>query len=173
MKIDVVMTEAIFRRFTLFDILRRKKTWRAPALFAAILGSCGIICFLMRHVDGAVFLGTTLLVVGLGMPLCYFLGFFLSLNKQVLDSGLKRPHLVYSVELTSKPDGIHVFNEKEEARYSWKQVYHVYRDKTATYLYMTPDRAFVLPDTSLEGDQGEEMWLLILENVGRNRCTVL
>lgn len=173
MRIDVVMTEAIFRRFTVFDIFRHRKMWKSPTIFAAILVPCAMICFFMSHVRGAIFLGSTLLVVGLGLPLYYFLAFFLSLRKQIITSGLKRPQQVYSLELTDKPKGIHVSNEREQADYEWKQVHHVYRDKYATYLYMTPSRAFVLPDTSLEEGKGEEMWLLILSQVGSNRCTVL
>ncbi len=174
MKIDVVITEEIFRRFTIFDILRRRKTWRGPAIFAGILVPCALLCFYMRHVDGSAFLGTTLLVIGLGMPLYYFLTFFLSLNKQIVSLGLKkRPMEAYSLELTAKADGIHVSNGKESANYEWKMVHHVYRDKFATYLYMTPQRAFILPDTSLEENDGKKMWLFILEQVGRNRCSIL
>lgn len=174
MKIDVVITEAIFRRFTMFDLLRRRKVWRSPAIFAGILVPCAIICFVMSHVRGAILLGSTLLVVGLGLPLYYFVAFFASLNQQIVTMGLKkRPMEAYSLELTGKPNGIHITNGKETADYEWKMVHHVYRDKMATYLYMTPSRAFILPDTSLEGDQGEEMWLLILENVGSGKCTIL
>lgn len=174
MKIDVVITEEIFRRFTMFDILRRRKMWRSPAIFAGILVPCAIICFIMSHVQGAVFLGSTLLVVGLGLPFSYFTSFSASMKRQIVSMGLKkRPMEAYSLELTSKPKGIHITNGKETADYEWKMVHHVYRDKMATYLYMTPQRAFILPDTSLEGDQGEKMWLFILDQVGRNRCTVL
>ncbi len=173
MKVEVVMTESIFRRFSMFDILLRRKMWRSPAIFAGILSAAAIVCFVMRHVEGAVFLGTTLLIVGLGMPLFYFADFFLSVNKQIKTMGLKRPQKVYSLELTSKAKGIHVENEKEKADYAWKDVYHAYRDTCAVYLYMTPARAFLLPSTSLENCDADQLWELICKQLPTEKRTVL
>lgn len=173
MKIDVLMTEEIFLRFTTFDVLRRRKMWRAPVIFAAILSVCAAVCFFMRHVSGAVFLGVVLLVVGLGMPVVYFVSFYFSLRKQVRVLGLKRPQNVYSLELTREKKGIHVWSEKEKADYEWKRVYHAYRDTLATYLYLNPVQAFVLPHTCLEGGEGEELWTLLREMVPAEKLTVL
>lgn len=173
MKIEVNLTEAIFRRFTLFDVLKRRKMWRSPATFAAILSTCAVICFIMRHVDGAVFLGCTLLFVGLGMPLVYFVSFFSSIRKQIIASGLKRPQLVYTLELTEKADGISISNEKEHADYKWKDVHHVYRDTLATYLFMTAQRGFILPHTCIEDGDGDDLWKLIAKKVPKERCTDL
>ena len=172
MRIEVMLTEEVFRRFTMFDILQRRKMWRSPAIFAGILGASACICFLMNQVEGAVMLGTVLLVVGLGMPTVYFATFFSSLKKQVLASGLKRPQLVYTLELTEQAKGIGVSNEKEQAAYEWKSVFHVYRDTLATYLFMTRDRAFILPHTCIEeGD--DALWQLLAKKVPKERCTDL
>lgn len=172
MTIEVMMTEAIFRRFTMFDILRRRKMWRPSATFASILGVSAIICFAMNHVRGANLLGTVLLVVGLGMPAVYFATFFSSLKKEVLNHGLKRPKLVYTLVLTEKNKGIAVSNEKEQAEYEWKKVHHAYRDQTATYLFITRDRAFILPHECIEEGE-EELWKLLLRKMGQPRCTEL
>lgn len=173
MTIDVLMTEAVFLRFSKFDILRRRKMWRAPVTFAVILSVCAIICFFMRHVDGAVFLGIVLLVVGLGMPVIYFLNFWLSLRRQVIELGLKRPQNVYTLELSGDKKGIHVFNDKEKADYEWSRVFHAYRDTLATYLYLNPVRAFVLPHTCLGEHEPDELWALITKKVPKEKCTVL
>ena len=45
MRIDVTMTEETFRRFTMFDLFRRRKVCRAPAIWAAILCGSAAICF--------------------------------------------------------------------------------------------------------------------------------
>lgn len=172
MKIEVILTEAIFRRFTMFDMLKRRKVWKSPATFAGILGFCACICFIMHHVEGAIMLGCVLLLVGLGMPAVYFGTFFSSLSKQVLAYGLKRPQHVYTLELTEKAKGISITNEKEKADYEWKKVHHVYRDTLATYLFMTPERAFLLPHTCIE--EGEEaLWELICKKVPQEKRTVL
>lgn len=170
MKIEVLLTGEVFRRFTLFDIFRRRKMWRAPAIWAAILCSCAIICFIMNHVRGAVLLGGVLMCVGLGLPLSYFASFSASIKSQILRMGLSRPQHVYTLVLTQKASGISVSNEKEKADYEWKMVHHVYRDVLATYLFMTKERAFILPHSCIEeGD--EELWKLIAKKVPAERCT--
>ncbi len=173
MKIDVLMTDKVFCRFTIFDIFRRRKMWRSPMTFAGILCPCAIVCYIMNHVEGAVMLGNCLMIIGLGMPLVYFTTFFFSLRKQILERGLKRPQIVYSLELTAAPNGIHISNEKEQADYEWKMVHHVYRDLIATYLYMTPARAFILPHTCLGDETPEALWNLICQKVPEEKRTVL
>lgn len=172
MTIEVLLTEEIFRRFTLFDMMHRKKVWRSPAIFAGILSVSAVICFLMNHVKGAVMLGSVLLIVGLGLPLVYFTNFGASLKQQILSLGLKRPQKVYTLCLTEKSNGIGVSNEKEQADYMWKHVHHVYRDQIATYLYMTADRAFILPHTCIE-EGPDALWQLIEKKVSSDRRTVL
>lgn len=172
MKIEVYLDKAVFRRFTMFDILKRRKLWRSPVWFAGILGVCACICFLMHHVDGAVLLGSILLIVGLGMPCVYFSTFFLSLNRHIAANGLTSPRLVYTLELTGEDDGIHIHNENEQAAYLWKDVYHIYRDTSAIYLYMTADRAFLLPNACMEGAP-DDLWQFLRSMVPAEKATDL
>lgn len=172
MKIEVILTEEIFRRFTLFDMMKRRKVWRSPAIWAAILCSCGAVCFVMNHVRGAVLLGFVLMFVGVGMPLSYFANFASSLKKQILAQGLSRPQHVYTLILTEKAKGIQVFNEKEHADYEWKRVHHVYHDLYATYLYITPQRAFLLPHTCIEEDP-DALLQLLKKKLPSEKITIL
>lgn len=170
MRIDVTMTEEIFRRFTMFDLFRRRKVWRAPAIWAAILCGSAVICFIMGHVRGAKLLGSVLLLVGLGLPLSYFATFASSMKQQVLSQGLKRPKLVYTLVLSEKAKGISVSNETEQADYEWKKVHHVYRDLLATYIFITPARGFVLPHQCIE--EGEDaLWDLLRKKIPESRRT--
>ncbi len=170
MKIEVIMTEEIFRRFTMFDILKRRKMWRPSAIFATIMSVSAIICYCMSHVKGASLLGTVLLIVGLGMPAVYFGTFFSSLKQQILVHDLKRPKHVYTLHLTHKAAGIAVSNEKESAAYEWEKVHHVYHDLTATYLFITPARGFILPHQCIE--EGEDaLWDLIRKKIPESRRT--
>ena len=172
MRIEVTMTEEIFRRFTLFDLMKRRKIWRSPAILAGILCPCACICFIMNHVRGSGLLGCVLLLVGLGLPLSYFSSFAASMKQQVLVQGLKRPKLVYTLVLTEKAKGISVSNETEHADYEWKIVHHAYRDQQATYLFITKERAFILPHNCIE--EGEDaLWLLLRRKLPAQRCTDL
>lgn len=94
--------------------------------------------------------GSVLLPVGPGMPIVYFASFFSSLRKQVLVHDLSRPQHVYTITLTKRADGIHADNGKEQADYARRDVHHIYRDLIATDLFLTPQRAFILPHTCVE-----------------------
>ena len=172
MTIEVTLTAEVFKRFTLFDTFRRRKMWRSPAIFAAILGVSGCICFLMRHVDGAVMLGCVLLMIGLGFPASYFANFSRSLQKQIKTFGLTTPKKVYTLHLSKKAEGIAVENEKEHVDYKWKDVYHVYRDKNATYLFMSPQRGFILPHACTD-DNAAQLWKLLERTLPKNKLTIL
>lgn len=153
MTVEVKLTADVFKHFCYFDALVLRKAWRSPAIFASILSVSAVICYIMHHVEGAVFLGSVLLLVGLGMPLVYFTTFFSSVKKQCTASGLSRPQHVYTLELTDKKNGIAVRNEKEQAEYSWKQVFHLFFRKDAAYLYITPKRAFILPYSAADMEE--------------------
>ena len=76
METKVVLDSKTFKEFTVFDCLKRRKAWKSPVTFALIMSISALVCFIMHKVDGAVLLGTVLLVLGLGM-FCYNLRFSL------------------------------------------------------------------------------------------------
>ena len=163
MTIEVQLSGTEFRRFTIFDLLRRRKQWRGPVLFALILGVSAALCFTRTETQGAMLLGNVLLSVGLGLPCVYFAYFFSSLNRQVRKQGLTRPQHVYTVTLEEKSKGILADNGKEQLTYAWKSVHHAYRNLTATYLYLTPQRALLLPHSCLEDP--DALWALLTKKL--------
>lgn len=171
MTIEVLLSGAEFRRFTIFDLLRRRKQWRGPVLFALILGVSAAICYTRAGTQGAVFLGNVLLGIGLGLPCLYFAYFFSSLNRQIRQQGLTRPQHVYTVTLSDKKKGITAENGRETLEYEWKSVHHAYRNLTATYLYLTAQRALILPHTCMENP--DALWELLTKKLPKEKCTVL
>lgn len=171
MTIEVNLSGSEFRSFTIFDVLRRRKQWQGPMLFALILGLSAVVCFTRFETQGALLLGNVLLTVGLGLPCIYFGYFFSSLNRQIRQQGLTRPQKVYTVTLSDKKKGITADNEREQLEYEWKSVHHAYRNLTATYLYLTPQRALILPHTCVEDP--DELWALITKRLPKEKCTVL
>lgn len=160
MKVEVRINEKDFMRFSWFDAFQHKKAWHRPAAFAAILGAAAAICFALHDRRGAVLLGGVLLVVALGLPAAWFLSFYLSLRKQAQAAGLSGGKYAYTLELHDDDQGITVDKGAEHAAYSWEQVFHVYRSKTASYLYITPQRAFLIPHDCVKGG-GERLWELV------------
>lgn len=169
MIIPVLLHESHFRQFLIFNILGRLKLYRSPLIFASILTTCAVISFLMYKVEGAVLLGTVLLVVGLGMPIVYFTSFFASLKKQVKQQNLDPPRLVYTLQFTEDSDVLEISNDKERASYRWQDAFHAYYEKESIYLFITKDRAFLLPLELLQ--ESEEVWKLIESKMGTKRCT--
>ena len=168
MKIEVRLNEKAFMKFSWFDAFRHKKVWRRPLLFAAILGAAALVCFALHQRRGAILLGIVLLAVALGLPAAYFLNFYLSLRRQ--SAGLAGEKHIYTLELHDDGRGVAVDNGSEYAGYSWQQVFHVYRTETASYLYITPQRAFLIPHSCVEGG-ADSLWDLICRQVPANRRT--
>lgn len=170
MKIEVRLTEKEFIRFGWFDAVRVKRAWRGPALFAAILGAAAVLCFVLHSRRGAVLLGGALLLVALGLPAAWFLNFGASLRRQAKAAGLSEEKHVYTLELRDGEEGVTVDSGKEHAAYAWQQVFHVYRNGTASYLYITPQRAFLIPHDCIEGGP-DALWALVGRQVPAERQT--
>lgn len=168
MTIDVELSGAEFRRFTIFDVLRRRKQWRGPVTFAAILGLSAAVCFSLAPRQGAALLGNVLLTVGLGVPCVYFAFFFSSMHRQIRQQGLTRPQHVYTVKLGEE---ITASNGRETANYPWKKIHGAYRVPTAIYLYVSPARALILPASCME--DMDEVWRRIVKKAGKERTVVL
>lgn len=145
-----------FRRFALFDAFARQKRWRSPALFAAILAAFSAVCFAARGTRAqATLLGGVLLGVGLVLPLVWLGMFALSLRRSAKRLGLSAEKTQYTVALS--PEKIHVSNDREEADFPWGAVHGAWRVKGCVYLYVSPTRAFLLPD----GANTQRAWELI------------
>lgn len=170
MKVEVRLNEKDFFRFSLFDAFSRNRVWLRPAVFAAILGVCAAVCFVLHQRRGAVLLGSVLLIVALGLPAAYFLSFFLSLRRQARAQELARGKYVYTLELHDGEEGISVDNGRERAAFPWAQVFHAYRRPDAAYLYVTPQRAFLLPDHCAQG-AADALWALIERRLPEPRRT--
>ncbi|MFG6352492.1 MAG: YcxB family protein [Oscillospiraceae bacterium] len=158
MKVEVCLEASEFIRFGMFDTFRHRKSWVRPALFAAILAGSAAVCFALHERRGAALLGTVLLVVALGLPAAWFLSFFLSLRRQ--SAGLAGGKYVYTLELHDDERGIAVDNGNERADYPWGQVFRVYRRESASYLYITPQRAFLIPHGCVRGGE-DSLWGLV------------
>lgn len=169
MKIQIRLSQRDFIRFSLFDAFFHKKGWLRPVLFAAILGACAAVCFALRGRRGAVLLGGVLLAVALGLPAAWFLSFFLSVRAQARGQGLGGGKYVYTLELGERE--LCVDNGRERAAYPWDRIFRAYRRPDAVYLYVAPQRAFLIPCGCAESG-GEKLWRLIENRVPKERRIV-
>ena len=99
-------------------------------------------------------LGTILLVLGVGMPLVWYLSYEHSLHVQAKKMGLlKAPRRVYT--LVFAEEGIQISQDlgKTFTPLSWGSVTAVYRRPDITYLY-AGERAWLLPHSQIREGEG-------------------
>lgn len=157
MIIQIRLSQRDFFKFSFYDIFRQKRGWVRPTMFAIIFAAASTACFMFHTRPGAMLLGTILIVVALGLPTVWILNFFLSIRRQARKQGLGGGKYVYTLNLEDQ--GLTVNNGQECALYFWKQI-HAYRTSNAVYLYVTSQRAFLIPYICLK-DSGDQLWQLI------------
>jgi len=143
--INVIIDDKIFTRFSNFESFYRRKAYLTPLIFAAIL-SVSAVFFL---IIGNVLIGGLLLFVGLGLPAYRVSRILRAIKIQIKILDLKNPKTVYSLHFTEAPDGIEVTNHgdgDDPLRYTWSSIYGAYRVRGCIYLYVLPEKAYLLPD---------------------------
>lgn len=169
LSVPVRMDTAAFREFSTFDVLTRQKRWRRPLLFAVLMLAFAVVCFTqVGRREGAALLGTVLTVVGIGLPIVYFVSFFQSVSKQAKRLKLDTPRDVYRVELSES--GVRVLEAGRQdkrslvQRYDWAQMYGAWRTATAVYLYVESNKAYLLPAGQIPGGV-DAAWKFVQEKL--------
>ena len=159
--VNVIIDDMIFNKFSMFESFHRRRAYLSPLIFATIMSVSAIICLIMGGMG--LILGATLLFVGLGLPAFRISKIFRAIYAQTKLLDLKNPKTVYSLHFTDAPDGIEVTNHgdgDEPLRYEWKSIHGVYRVRGCIYLYVLPEKAYLLPDG--QAVEGTDALLLML-----------
>lgn len=145
--IPVTLDAKTFRRFARFDMLKLRRRWVRPLVFALILIGFAAVALMLRREQSGL-LAAVLLTVGLGLPLVYIGTFLSQTNMQAMRQKLDKPRLVYTVSL--REEGLRVTgNRKDRAEtleLPWDKIYGLYGTRRCLYLYVTAGKAFLLPD---------------------------
>lgn len=167
--IPVKLDEKTFRRFARFDMLILRKKWVRPAVFSAILIVFAVIALLTRKEQSGM-IAAVLLAVGIGLPLVYIGTFLSQVNMHAVRAGLKPARSVYTLTLSEA--GIRIENnQKKEASQdlSWSSACQAFRKKNCIYLYVTPQKAFLLPGGQASVPD-EELWDFMKKHLGAEKC---
>ena len=167
--IPVKLDEKTFRRFARFDMLRLRKRWVKPAVFALILCAFATVALITRLPQSGM-IAAVLLVIGLGLPVVY-IGMFLSqVNMQAAQWKLGKGRSVYTVRLTE--EGFQVANDRKQENTGlvpWEKAVQAFRRKDCIYLYATPAKAFLLPAGQADAPDGA-VWDMIRKGLGSDKC---
>ena len=170
--IPVKLDEKTFRRFARFDMLRLRKRWVRPLVFALILCAFAVVALLTRLPQSGM-IAAVLLVVGLGLPIVY-IGMFLSqVNMQATRWKLGEGRSVYTVVLTE--EGFRVTSDRKQedtGLIPWDQAAQAFRRKDCIYLYATPAKAFLLPASQADAPD-DEVWNRIQKGLGSEKCKIV
>ena len=167
--ISVKLDEKTFKRFARFDMFTLRKRWVRPLLFSILLTAFAAAALLLRKEQSGL-IAAVLLAVGLGLPLVYFGTFFSQVNMQAVRQRLDPPRPVYTVRLTEQ--GVEAENrqkKEEPLRLSWQETQRAFRVKGCIYLYVSPVKAFLLPDGQADAG-GAQVWEYLIRHMGKDKC---
>lgn len=169
--IPVKLDEKTFRRFARFDMLRLRKRWVRPAVFALIFCAFAMVALFSRLPQSGL-ISAVLLAVGLGLPIVY-VGMFLSqVNLQADKWKLGKGRHVYTVTLRLRDfTVVNARKTGEAVTVPWAEARQAYRMWGCVYLYASPAKAFLLPDGQA-GLPDAEVWNRIVQGLGKEKCRV-
>lgn len=168
--IPVRLDEKTFKRFARFDMFTLRKRWVRPVIFSAILIAFAFVALLTKKAQSGM-IAAVLLAVGIGLPVVYFGSFFSQVNMQALQQKLKPPRNVYTVTL--REEGIRAENnqrQEDALEMEWTAVQKAFRRKGCIYLYVTPTKAFLLPEGQADAPD-EEVWDYLTAHMGSEKCS--
>lgn len=167
--IPVRLDEKTFRKFARFDMFARRKKWVRPAVFSLILIAFAFAALLLRKEQSGL-IAAVLLVVGIGLPIVYFGTFLSQVSMQAVRARLQPARRVYTVTL--REEGLRVENNQKKEdplEMDWASVHRAYQRKGCTYLYVTENRAFLLPDGQANVTDAE-VWEYLVRHLGSRSC---
>ena len=89
----------------------------------------------------------------------------MDLQNQAKKLKLETPRHVYTISMTTAPDGITIVTPSGEGgtlRLRWEHIYQVYRVKGCIYFYISARQAFLLPEDQ-SNVETDELWKFLGE----------
>ena len=133
----------VFSDFSNFNAFRLHNRWLSLIFFPVLMIALALV---HRATNNETFFWI-FLILGILLPVGYLLFYSVSLRQQIRANGLDTPRHAYTVTVSYA--GVQVENATEKASYRWDQIYRVYALGSATYIYITRARAFLLPNADL------------------------
>ena len=166
--IHVKLDPKTFRGYCAFDTFRRQRRWYPPIMAGMVLVTLSAALLLTGKGTGA---AGALMGLGIAVPMVVFGLYFIQIEAQIARQKLKQAPAVYSLSFTA--EGVRVVNDqKEEAPVdlSWDRLWAAFRRADCIYLYVNPERAFILPDGQASVSP-DALWTYLKRHLGESRCT--
>ncbi len=163
------MNKAVFKQFSFFNSFILDGKYRPIVIFPLVMFLVGIF-FLIKENYG---FASTMLSLGALYIIGYFLIYQNGLRQQISRFKLDSDVNVYTLQCDS--NGVNIFNEKEKTRILWNEIHMLYVYKTNFYLYIAPQRAFIMPFKDITGGTAEDFLaffrsILPADKIALKRC---
>ena len=168
--IHVKLDDKMFRRYCAFDNFRRQRRWYWPVLTAMILTTMSI-GGLLGLIPVSESVSGVLMGLGVAIPAVIFGLYFIQIEAQIARQKLKQTPAVYSLTFTA--EGVRVRNDQKQEEpvdLSWDKLWAAFRRTDCIYLYVNPERAFILPDGQASVS-ANALWDFLKKHLGEARCT--
>ncbi|MDO4438604.1 MAG: YcxB family protein [Eubacteriales bacterium] len=146
------MNKAVFRQFSFFNSFILDGKYKPIVIFPIAMFLVGGF-FLVKENYG--FASTMLCLGGL-----YIIGYFFiyqnGLRQQISKFKLENDVHVYTLKCDK--NGVDIFNDKEKTRILWNEIHMLYVYKTNFYLYIAPQRAFIMPFKDITEGTASELF---------------
>ena len=165
--IHVKLDPRTFRGYCAFDTFRRQRRWYPPIMAGMVLVTLSAALLLMGKGTRA---AGVLMGLGIAVPMVVFGLYFIQIEAQVASQGLKSAPAVYSLALGT--EGVKVTNDQKKepaVELDWTQLWGAFRRPDAIYLYVNPQRAFILPDGQASASP-DELWRFLQKHLGPEKC---
>ena len=166
--LSIYMSKTTFKDFAVFDTMQRHKRWRYPFGAAGIFLVCAIILFsLQEQLPNAFLVGSIFCIVAVGLSAGYMRNFYRSIPKEAEKMKLDPPRQVYSISLTKDNNQILYYlpgDKNPTERFSWNSIDSVWLTTKAIYIYVTPERALLIPSFTKNANL-EDLWKFIATKV--------
>ena len=167
--IHVRLDAATFRRYCAFDTFRRQRRWYWPVLIGMVLITVAL-AGLLRLAPMSESAAGVLMGLGIAIPAVIFGLYVVQIEAQIARQGLKQAPAVYSLRLDA--GGVRVTNDQKEeppVELGWDRLWAAFKRSDAVYLYVSPERAFILPDGQASVSH-EALWTFMKKHLGDARC---
>lgn len=165
MTVRVKLDPKTFRRFAMYDTFVLKKRWKIPVFFALIMLAFAAACFFLTDKQGHIGIGWLLTVIGVGLPVIWFIMFRLSIETSV--KAQKLPRAAYTLIFSEEAVDIQSATKAEEhVRLPWDRITRLVRDRGCIYLYATEQKAFLLPAGQADVPD-QELWDYLVRKTNR------
>ena len=165
--IHVKLDPTTFRADCAFDTFRRQRRWYPPIMAGMVLVTLSAALLLMGKGTGA---AGVLMGLGIAVPMVVFGLYFIQVEAQVAAMKLKEKPAVYSLTLSA--DGVRVRNDQKSedpVDLEWYKLWAAFRRRDCIYLYVNPERAFILPDGQASCSP-DALWQYLQKNIGDAKC---